>query len=385
MKTRKSWLSWLLTVTLLLGVLLPLPASAANLYFTSVNDTVLPLTRDTMPLWSGGVLYVPYSVFDSGTTGVDLDVECSYSRSGGTLSFYRMRQVLLFDLNEGTCRNDITGEAYSARAILRNGRPYVSLGKVCDFFGLSYTYNQLTDMDQAYLVRIKSDAVVLSDAKFIDAAGDLINRRLRDYNQSQTPSGGDGTGSNSKPAQSDESEDGSAEVQTYLAFRCQAGDDLTALLTVLTSTGHYGLFLFSPEDMEGRGDLLRQLVGQGHTVGILAQGEDVRETRRLLSAGQRTLERETLTRTTVACVPENQRGTLEAAGWVCWRETLSLDPAGVGASTFAARTTRRLAGRTRSTYLTLPGGADTARVLPVLLRQLEHKHFSVGIPLETRL
>ena len=29
-----------------------MPASAANLYFTAINDSVPPLTSDTMPFWS---------------------------------------------------------------------------------------------------------------------------------------------------------------------------------------------------------------------------------------------------------------------------------------------------------------------------------------------
>lgn len=62
----------LVSMALCLGLLLPQPALAADLYFTSINDNLLPLTSDTMPVWSGGVLYVPYSVFDSGVTGINL-------------------------------------------------------------------------------------------------------------------------------------------------------------------------------------------------------------------------------------------------------------------------------------------------------------------------
>lgn len=50
---------------LCLALLVPsVPAAAANIYFTSLNDQVLPLTADTMPVVSGGVMYVPASVFD---------------------------------------------------------------------------------------------------------------------------------------------------------------------------------------------------------------------------------------------------------------------------------------------------------------------------------
>lgn len=39
------------------------PASALEeVCFTSLNNKLLPLASDTMPLWSGGVLYVPASL-----------------------------------------------------------------------------------------------------------------------------------------------------------------------------------------------------------------------------------------------------------------------------------------------------------------------------------
>ena len=40
-----------------------------------------------MPLWSGGVLYVPYTVFDgNNSTGVNLGISSGYSRSSGTVT-----------------------------------------------------------------------------------------------------------------------------------------------------------------------------------------------------------------------------------------------------------------------------------------------------------
>ena len=67
-------------------------------------------------------------------------------------------------------------------------------------------------------------------------------------------------------------------------------------------------------------------------------------------------------------------------------ETLLLSPDGsVSPSTFAARTLSRLEGRELTTYLTLEGGEDAARVLPTLLRRLTNDHFILGVPIETRL
>ena len=376
----------LLTAVFCLALLLPLPVSAADLYFTSVNDNLLPLTSDTMPVWSGSQLYVPYTIFDSSTnSGIDLGLYCSYNRDTGSLAFmYSTSKFLVFNVKTGTCRDELTGETYSARAIMRNGRPYVPVNTVCSFFGLEWSY---TSISQGYLVRIKSDAVVLSDAKFIDAASGLINRRLREYNQSlnPTPDPAAPTIPSVTPPQN-EDDPSSASVRTYLAFLCQAGGELDGVLDALDSQGKYALFLMTPQALEENSGLVRRILGTGHSIGILAEGDDPQATRALLEAGNQILEQNAHIRTTLARVPKDQRALLESEGWVCWNETLSLSPTDtVGAGTFASNTMRRLEGRTRTTYLTLPGTANTGRVLTSLLRQLENNHFVVSTPLETRL
>ena len=375
----------LVSMALCLGLLLPQPALAADLYFTSINDNLLPLTSDTMPVWSGGVLYVPYSVFDSGVTGINLGgLICSYNRNGGTaVTLFNLKQMLVFDLVSGTCRNDVTGETYPAKAIIRNGRPYLPVATVCDFFGLSYSYNTIS---QGYLVRIKSGGVVLSDVKFIDAAGDLINRRLREYSQSLTPSTDGANPVTPVPVPDEDGDSSSASVRTYLAFRCQDGEGVDDILDALDSAGRYGLFLFTPQALAEHSNLVRRALGTGHSVGVLAEGADREETGLLLEQGRVLLERACLLRVTTACVPPEQRDAFEAEGWVCWDETMALAPSeSVGPNTFASNTLRRLSGRAYATYLTLPGDANTGRILPSLLRQLEERHFLVSVPMETRL
>ena len=372
--------AWLLSAALCLGLLLPAPASAASLYLTAINNSLPPLTADTMPLWSGGILYVPYTVFDDNTTGADLGIFASYSRSRSEVTLYILRsKMLIFDLEAETCRNSVTGETISARALLRNGRPYLPLNAVCSFFDLTYSY---TAIDQGHLIRIKSGNAVLSDDQFIDAASDFIDRRVRDYTQSissvQTPA--------TPVPPTEEGAGSSSDVRTYLAFRCDSAAHLTALLDILHQNQSCGLFLLPPALLTKEGDLVRRILGTGHSVGILAQGADLEQTRALLEEGRRALERAACLRVTLACVPDDQRKTLENEGWVCWTETLSLAPgAATGPNTFAAKTLERLEGRTRATYLTLPGDGNTVRVLPTLLRKLKDGQFVVSIPMETRL
>ena len=381
MRKKRPVLPLVLAVILAVGMFQPMPAAAANLYFTGINDSVAPLTSSSMPYWSGGTLYVPYTVFDANQNGVgvSLGLYTSYNHRSHIVTIFNLKQMLVFDLERGTCRDDMTGAAYDARAVMRYGKPYVPLYVVCSVFGLEYSYNQLSYISQGYLVRIKSADAVLDDGLFIDRARELINNRLRDYTQSLSPAETTPTipVSPSEPPEVD-----GGNVATYLAFRCESADGLSAILNTLDGTGQYALFFLAPQVIEEEGGLVRRILGTGHSVGILAwEGE-----KEALSRGRLALEELAHTRTTLAYVPDGARAGLEEQGWVCWKETLYLEPGdSVGGTAFVGTVLNRLGARRRTVYLTLEGSGNTARVLPALLRQLSSNHYTVAVPVETRL
>lgn len=381
MRKKRPVLPLVLAVILAVGMFQPMPAAAANLYFTGINDSVAPLTSSSMPYWSGGTLYVPYTVFDANQNGVgvSLGLYTSYNHRSHIVTIFNLKQMLVFDLERGTCRDDMTGAAYDARAVMRYGKPYVPLYVVCSVFGLEYSYNQLSYISQGYLVRIKSADAVLDDGLFIDRARELINNRLRDYTQSLSPAETTPTipVSPSEPPEVD-----GGNVATYLAFRCESADGLPAILNTLDGTGQYALFFLAPQVIEEEGGLVRRILGTGHSVGILArEGEE-----EAISRGRLALEELAHTRTTLAYVPDGARAGLEEQGWVCWKEILYLEPGdSVGGTAFAGTVLNRLGTRRRTVYLTLEGSGNTARVLPALLRQLSSNHYTVAVPVETRL
>jgi hypothetical protein len=380
-RKKRPVLPLVLAVILAVGMFQPMPAAAANLYFTGINDSVAPLTSSSMPYWSGGTLYVPYTVFDANQNGVgvSLGLYTSYNHRSHIVTIFNLKQMLVFDLERGTCRDDMTGAAYDARAVMRYGKPYVPLYVVCSVFGLEYSYNQLSYISQGYLVRIKSADAVLDDGLFIDRARELINNRLRDYTQSLSPAETTPTipVSPSEPPEVD-----GGNVATYLAFRCESADGLPAILNTLDGTGQYALFFLAPQVIEEEGGLVRRILGTGHSVGILArEGEE-----EAISRGRLALEELAHTRTTLAYVPDGARAGLEEQGWVCWKEILYLEPGdSVGGTAFAGTVLNRLGTRRRTVYLTLEGSGNTARVLPALLRQLSSNHYTVAVPVETRL
>lgn len=379
MRKKRRVLPLLLAVLLFFGLSRPITASTSAIYFTSINDSVVPLTSDTMPYWSGGVLYVPYTVFSARTNGigVSLGLDVSYNRGSNTVAIFNLKQILVFDMNNGTCRDEITGTTYNSRALMRGGKPYVALNLVCSFFGMDYSYNQIPYISQSYLVRVKGADTVLDDATFIDAARRLLNDRLRDYTQSLNPVETTTPTTPATPETSTPSAPPSPETgrtAAYLAFRCESADGLPAILNTLDGSGQYALFFLSPQLIWEEGDLVRRILGTGHSVGILAwDGEE-----NTLIQGRLALEELARTRTTLAYVPDGARAELEGKGWVCWKETLLL-----GSGDAAAL--NRLGARRDTVYLTLEGGGDTALALPALLRRLNNSRYTVTVPLETKL
>lgn len=389
MKRWKRSAALVLVLTMLV-TLLNTAQAAGNIYLTAVNENLLELTSDTMPTWSGGVLYVPYTVFDGSYTGINLGISSSYSRDEGTVTLYTLQQMVVFDLNRGTCYNPLTEQTLSGKAILRNGRPYVPVAAVCSYFGLSYS---VIDIDEGYIVRIKSSGVVLSDYSFVDSAQNSIRNRIRDYNQANqsqpTPGVLPPTYNPEEPDTEITVPDDPVDtdiIPTYLAFSCEDSQGLSEILDTLDSRNQRAIFFFDAQGLEREDDLIFRILGSGYSIGLIAQGRSTSATNRLLEEANQTLSQVAYTRTSVVLVPENQREELEAEGWICWNETASAVPTqGVGTNTYANQVLKRISGNYARVYLTLDASSETARVLPTLLRRLSEEGYGVSVPLETRL
>ena len=172
----------LLLVLLMVFSLTPSETRAeTTVYFTAVNDQLLPdLSDETMPFWSGGRLYVPFTVI----TGTDLGLFYSRSRDKSTAVVYRQGSALTFNFAAGTVA-DQNDRQYSGPAIVRSDVVFLPLDLLTQFFSLDYSYTRVT---YGYLVRVKSDTVVLSDAKFIDAAAMSMEQRYNEYMKTHSDS-----------------------------------------------------------------------------------------------------------------------------------------------------------------------------------------------------
>ncbi len=353
-------------------------ASNGEVFFTAVNITVLPLTSDTMPVWSGGLLYVPYSVFNTTLLGTS----SIYSRSNNTVSVFNLRQMMVFDLDEGVCRDHQSGEVIPGQAIFRNGRPYVPVEYVCSFFG----FNPPSYLTTSYgsLVRItnfdRSDPHNMSDAAFLDAGSETFRMRLRDYNQSLQSQ--DET---SQPTQPTEPEPEPAENPLYVAVRCGQAGRAEDVAAALESAGGVGVFFFPAREAGEQGALIRRLLGAGHSVGLLAEGEDTAQTRQLLEEGQRALETVARARTYLALVPDAQRPALEEDGWVCWQTGTDAAPQEGTSSYSTAQSAARALAKSDVPHLTLDDSAGSAEIFGYLLSPLGSQGYVVTPPRETQL
>ncbi|WP_409968996.1 hypothetical protein RFF05_03240 [Bengtsoniella intestinalis] len=279
--------AFLLTVLFMAG-LISFPAqSAKSVYFTAVDVNMLELTDETMPFWSGGYLYVDSRIF----SGLTLDYGTLYhSRniSKQTLALYTNRNIrsLVFYLDSGITI-DGDGRTYHAQAILKGDVVFVPIVIVANFFELRYS---TITVNHGTLVRLTVDQdPILSDSAFVDAAADWIEVRYEEYLKTQTSTS---TTTPTTPDVPSIPEDGNI---IQLAFQVTADSVAANWLSLLETTGGQATFFFTATDLEGQGDLLRQMLAQGHTIGLVV--DQTLETPALeqLTQGNQTLYQATTT------------------------------------------------------------------------------------------
>ena len=246
----------LLLALLLLVCLAPPVGAAETAVFTAVNDTLLPLADETMPFGSGGKLYVASMAFD----GTDLGIYYSRSRDKNTAVLYKKRNVIIFDLSAGTIETN-NGQTYTGSAIVRGDVVFLPVDVMCRCFDLEYT---LTRISYGYLLRIKSDTVVLSDSKFIDAANATMASRYARYERSQLPEEAPPAEPEQPPAQQTTptpAQEPAQERTAYFVVECTDPAKTAPLLSRFS--GGQAAYLFTPDNLAGADELLRRLASGG--------------------------------------------------------------------------------------------------------------------------
>lgn len=377
----KKWLRTAAAVLLCLtAVTVSVPAAQdTTVFFMAVNENLLSLDSATMPVVVGGVQYVPYTMFSIASTGVNLNVYASYSSVKKQVLVYSTRKQLIFDL-ETWETYEPGGKTYSEKAIVRNSTVYIPLDRVCTLFSDEISY---TVSSTAYgkLVRVRGRSSVLDDIQFINAADSMMRDYLALY-QASLPT--ESPAVPTAPAQSLGS--GAA---AYLGFSL-TGEALDSTLDALEQVDCQGVFFFTAEQLAQWDDLVRQLLGRGHFIGLRVSAGPERETSDVLAELERG--RETLSLAahcmSVTVLAEGADGDmtarLEEAGYVCWRTTADgRELEGSGSSRAKALMRKMTGGGKARNYVLLDERAGS--VLEDLLRAVLQEEYQLRPPVAPEL
>ena len=318
MKILRRLFAVLLCGALLLGIAAASARSTSNVYFMAVNEKIIEMTPENMPMTVGGTLYIPYTMLSIRDTGINLGVSAQYSASRRTALVSGGRRAITFDLQANTAY-DPQGNYVDARAVMRNSMLFLPIAWICESFGvISFTTSRTP---YGTLVRVTNASVILSDAALIDAADGMLRDNLASYQQAiqaQQPS--------ADPANpgSDSSVQPDSGPIVYLSFLW--GDAVEDVARQLEALGRQALFFFTPQQLLEQDDLVRRLVGAGHSVGLDLTGTTVSQCVQQAQEGSRLLA-------SIACCPVYivrassldavQRSQLNQEGWAVWSATQS--------------------------------------------------------------
>lgn len=316
-KVTQRLLAVLLCAVLVFG-LSGTASGSSDVYFMAVNDTVVEMTADNMPIVVGGILYVPYIMLSPRDTGINLGVTAQYSTTRRTVLVSGGRKGVIFNPQANNC-TDLNGNPLSIRAVVRNSMIYIPLAWICNYFGgISYTTNKTT---YGTLIRVTNGQAILSDAEFVDAAANMLAESYRQYLNSSGGSGQQQPGDD--PTPSVRPDNGPV---VYLALR--GGDQIGRVANLLEDHVQRGLFLLTADEMARQDDVVRRLVGAGHIVGLALTGSTAEECAAQLERGRKLLADIARTALTVVCAAEAEaevQAQLADMGYALWKPTLNAE------------------------------------------------------------
>lgn len=398
---RKRILAILLVLALCLPVLGVVAAGTdtSDIYHLAINDHFFDseLSAATMPVKVSGVIYVPYTVFDRNVAQADFGISYGQRREGGeyTLTLYSINGLLVFDLIRGTT-TDVYGNSMGMRAILQNGRPFIPIQAVCNYFntlaGMTLIQYVYTDTEYGALVRLRNGECSLSDFMFRQSALSYMQYRLNKYLQGQNPQPTAPTQSTTVPTTPGivvtpppDDEPSRPGTPVYLSFQCQSGEGLDAILNTLDENGVTALFLFPPEQMQERADQIRQVVGKGHCLGLLLPDAPGKDILNRLEAANAQLEQIAWTRARVVLADgadSQVEQALEEAGWYCWRGNVD-GLTGTGAVSRANRIYNDVEDQEQMARITMDDTDTSAAALSRLLLRLREEGYEIRAAVET--
>lgn len=222
--------------------------AAADVCFVSVNDRLLDLSSKAESV--GGGWYVPCSVFS------EFGISYNFFSSNSTVMLFNADKQFFFDLANGVT-SDASDNYYSASGVLSNGVAYVPVSFVCAQFGLNWTY--IPGSGCGNICRIKNAGAILSDTQFLAAASSQMTAKYAAYMNAVNPV---------TPATGTPSRQPTGTKTVYLSFQGLPSD---GILKALSGSGIDASFFLTGDEIRGSPALVRRIVGEGNSVGILCE------------------------------------------------------------------------------------------------------------------
>lgn len=365
MKGRKTICLLLVCAVLAAGLLVPAFGSASGVNLMAVNDRVLDVTAENMPRIVGGVLYVPYTMLSNQVNGINLGVSALYSTTRRTVLVTDNQKGIIFDIQNNTAV-DLNDSPVSVRAMVRNGMVFLPIDWLCQYFGtISCTR---TRTPYGTLIRITNSAAILADQDFADAAGPQLADNLRRYLES----GGAGENGNPVPSGGAETSGPPSGAELYLALR--PGSAAQDCAQLLEGRGQRALFLFTREELAREGDLVRRVVGAGHTVGLALTGDSLERCLTEAEQGRELLAAAARYQALVVSAPDlddEGRAALEKAGFVVWSASVRGEDFASGSALVRGLNSRRM------NFVELECGANGATFLRSALNTMDEENCQI--------
>ena len=263
----------LLIITLCLAAALTPAVShaAVTAHFMAVNDTLLPFNDSTMPLVSGGVIYIPYETLLSAGVWSMTTLDLSWVR------LYRDARYVDIFADRGTTEDNhgiILGWPPSRRI---GSAVYVPLHQVSAYFDLTYTLIEvggdiIPDV-QIWVVRVMSDTA-LSSRDFVVQHGNAMRAAYNEYfalQPSPPPTAPPGVETPAQPPEEVPPPPSYSDVTVYLSFydiSAGGAGQILDLFDAWAAFGYSSCFFLSANDIADNPALIRRIYGSGHTVGI---------------------------------------------------------------------------------------------------------------------
>jgi len=385
-----------------------MPVRADALTLTAVNDTLLPLSDETMPARLGGEMYVPYEVFSS--LGV------ATSNEDGVLRMLSGGELLSFSTSEGYVY-DQYNNSYSSPAYERNNTVYVPVKLCCGKFGLGFS--TLSVLGETVL-RI-TDSSARSDSDFAASNADAIENAINVYNgyypssvpnESVIPSDPPPEPEPvlPQPEPDDAIPEPPAEPEptpepeippveespaqkpelVYLTFFGSPNANTSGILDALRDSGRRATF-FLPAEAPDKwsDDSLRRAAAEGHTFALLLDVEEAStaEALSVQAAGANAhLALVTGINTRIVSVKGgcreltySQRDMLTHAGYRLWDYTLDAGDDKNSAEMTYAATAQRFASTNSTVVLQLHHSDSTAQAIRELSSYISRQRISTAL------